>query len=135
MKTEIKNGLGNKPSLWMKLKNVGPAAVVTAAFIGPGTVTTATLAGVNYQYALLWAMLFSTLATMLLQEMSARIGIVTGQGLGAAIRETFQQPAGKVLAALLIVGALGVGNSAFQAGNITGASMGLEVLFGLTRQI
>ncbi|MBS3978054.1 MAG: Nramp family divalent metal transporter [Syntrophomonadaceae bacterium] len=134
MKTEIKNGIDNKPSLWMKLKNVGPAAVITAAFIGPGTVTTATLAGVNYQYALLWAMLFSTLATMLLQEMSARIGIVTGQGLGAAIRETFQQPAGKVLAALLIVSALGIGNSAFQAGNITGASMGLEVLFGLTRQ-
>ena len=134
MKTEIKNGIGNNTNFWTKLKNVGPAAVITAAFIGPGTVTTATLAGVNYQYALLWAMLFSTLATMLLQEMSARIGIVTGKGLGAAIREAFQQPAVKILAIILVVGALGVGNTAFQAGNITGASMGLEVLFGLTRQ-
>jgi NRAMP (natural resistance-associated macrophage protein)-like metal ion transporter len=133
LKTEIKNG-GNNTSFWTKLKNIGPAAVITAAFIGPGTVTTATLAGVNYQYALLWAMLFSTLATMLLQEMSARIGIVTGKGLGAAIREAFQQPAAKILAIILVVGALGVGNTAFQAGNITGASMGLEVLFGLTRQ-
>ncbi|MEW6661140.1 MAG: Nramp family divalent metal transporter [Bacillota bacterium] len=134
MKPEIKNGIGSNTSLWIKLKHIGPAAVVTAAFIGPGTVTTATMAGVNYKYALLWAMLFSTIATMLLQEMSARVGIVTGKGLGTAIRETFQQPAAKAFAVLLIVAAIGVGNSAFQGGNITGASMGLEVLFGLTRK-
>lgn len=34
-----------------RFKNMGPAAIVTSAFIGPGTITTTTLAGVNYQYA------------------------------------------------------------------------------------
>lgn len=60
----------------------GPATLVTAAFIGPGTVITASLAGANYGYALLWALLFSVFATMVLQEMAARLGIVTGRGLG-----------------------------------------------------
>jgi Mn2+/Fe2+ NRAMP family transporter len=39
------------------LKNIGPGVLVSAAFIGPGTVTVCTLAGVNFQYALLWALL------------------------------------------------------------------------------
>lgn len=104
-----------------RLRHIGPAAVVTAAFIGPGTVTTCTLAGVSYKYALLWTMLFSTVATIILQEMSARIGIVTGKGLGAAIKETYDNPTLRALASVLIVGAIGVGNAAFQSGNITGA--------------
>nr|WP_237712996.1 divalent metal cation transporter [Alishewanella agri] len=58
----------------------GPATLVTAAFIGPGTVVTASLAGANFGYALLWALLFSVLATLILQEMAARLGIVTGRG-------------------------------------------------------
>ncbi|RKO65858.1 Nramp family divalent metal transporter [Desulfofundulus salinus] len=124
-----------KNNFWTRLKNVGPAAVVSAAFIGPGTVTTATLAGVQFKYALLWAMLFSTIATMILQEMSARVGIVTGKGLGTAIKNTFEQPAARLAAVLLIVAAIGVGNSAFQSGNISGASMGLQVLFGATKQV
>jgi manganese transport protein len=62
---------------------------VAAAFIGPGTVTTATLAGANYGYTLLWALTFSIIATLVLQEMSARLGVVTGEGLGEAIRARF----------------------------------------------
>jgi len=122
-------------SLWQKLSNVGPGAIVAAAFIGPGTVTTCTLAGVNFKYGLLWAMLFSTIATIILQEMSARLGIVTGKGLGGAIRGAFESnPISKLLVMILVIAALGIGNSAFQSGNITGASMGLEVVLGGTRQ-
>lgn len=47
-------------------RNLGPGAIVTAAFIGPGTVTTSTLAGANFGYALLWALLFATFATIIL---------------------------------------------------------------------
>ncbi|MGK7311468.1 MAG: divalent metal cation transporter, partial [Candidatus Longimicrobiales bacterium M2_2A_002] len=65
---------------------IGPGAVVAAAFIGPGTVTTATLAGAGYGYTLLWALTFSLLATLVLQEMAARLGLVTGEGLGEAVR-------------------------------------------------
>lgn len=48
----------HKKSLAEKLKGMGPAAIVTSAFVGPGTITTTTLAGVNFKYALLWAILF-----------------------------------------------------------------------------
>ena len=41
-----------------RLKNIGPGAMVAAAFIGPGTVATATIAGARFGYTLLWAMLF-----------------------------------------------------------------------------
>ena len=49
-------------------KNIGPGVLVTAAFIGPGTVTLCTLAGVNFGYTLLWAMTLSIVATIVLQE-------------------------------------------------------------------
>ena len=64
----------------------GPSAMVTAAFIGPGTLTVCTLAGVNFGYDLLWVLLFAVLATVILQSMASRLGIVTKSGLGEAIR-------------------------------------------------
>ena len=51
-----------KKTFMQKLKNMGPAAIITSAFIGPGTITTATLVGVKFQYALLWAVVFSGIA-------------------------------------------------------------------------
>ena len=66
----------------MKFNQIGPAVLVTAAFIGPGTVISASLAGTHFGYALIWALVFSVIATIILQEMTARLGIVTGQGLG-----------------------------------------------------
>lgn len=125
-----------RKTLWQKIASIGPGAIVVAAFIGPGTVTTCTLAGVNYKYALLWAMLFSTIATIILQEMSARIGIVANKGLGSTIRETFEEnPTAKFIVIALVIAALGIGNSAFQSGNISGASMGLQVIFGGSKQV
>lgn len=109
-----------------KLRNIGPGAMVAAAFIGPGTVTTATIAGASYGYTLLWAIIFSILATLLLQEMSARLGLVGGMGVGEAIRAKLH---GKLLffgAAFLVIGAILIGNAAYEAGNITGAVLGFE---------
>lgn len=63
-----------------KLKAIGPGAVITASFIGPGTVTSCTKAGASFGYALLWTVLFSTITTIVLQEMSARLGIITQKG-------------------------------------------------------
>ena len=59
------------------LNNVGPGVLVSAAFIGPGTLTLTecTLGGVNSQYALLWALLLSIIACIVLQEMAARLRI------------------------------------------------------------
>ena len=57
--------------------NIGPGPLVAAAFIGPGTVTLCTLAGVNFGYTLLWVMVLSVIATIVLQEMSARLGLIS----------------------------------------------------------
>ncbi|WP_198677127.1 Nramp family divalent metal transporter [Aliidiomarina iranensis] len=113
----------------MKLK-FGPATLVAAAFIGPGTVVTASLVGANYGYALLWALLFAIAATIVLQEMAARIGVVTQQGLGENLRLAVQQPLLRQLFILLVVAAVVVGNSAYQGGNLTGASLGARSLWG-----
>lgn len=114
--------------------SMGPAALVAAAFIGPGTVVTASLAGANFGYALLWALVFSVLATMVLQEMAARLGVVTGKGLGENIRAAISQPTLRLLVVVLIFAAVIVGNSVYQAGNISGARMGLADLLPIDGQ-
>jgi len=109
---------------------IGPGALVTAAFIGPGTITTCTLAGASFGYALLWGMVFSVAATIILQEMAARLGIISHNGLGEALRTHFSKPASKLFTAILVISAITIGNAAFQTGNLLGASLGLETLFG-----
>ena len=114
----------------MKLP-IGPGALVTAAFIGPGTVTACTLAGADFGYALLWALVFATAATIIMQEMSARLGVITGRGLGEALMAGAGNQALKFAVAGLVVVALALGNAAYQAGNLTGAALGGEAIFGL----
>jgi NRAMP (natural resistance-associated macrophage protein)-like metal ion transporter len=87
-------------------KNTGPGTLVAAAFIGPGTVTVCTLAGVNFGYSLLWAMTLSIIATVVLQEMSARLGIISQKGLAELIRTEIKNPVFKLLAILLVFSAI-----------------------------
>ncbi len=111
-------------------KKIGPGVLVAAAFIGPGTVTACTLAGVSFGYALLWAMLLSIIATLVLQEMAARLGIVTQKGLAEVIKAALPNKVSKYLVLGLILSAIVLGNAAYEAGNIGGATLGLEALFG-----
>ncbi len=111
-------------------KNIGPGPLVAAAFIGPGTVTMCTIAGVSFGYALLWAMLLSIIATVVLQEMAARLGIITQKGLSEIIREEIKQPILKWVTVILILSAIVIGNAAYEAGNISGGVLGLETIFG-----
>ncbi|MDA9290146.1 Nramp family divalent metal transporter, partial [Polaribacter sp.] len=111
-------------------KNIGPGTLVAAAFIGPGTVTLCTLAGVNFGFNLLWAMLLSVIATIILQEMAARLGVVSQKGLSEVIREEINIPFIKQFITLLILGAIVVGNASYEAGNISGGILGLETIFG-----
>ncbi|MCA1799139.1 MAG: Nramp family divalent metal transporter, partial [Xanthomonadaceae bacterium] len=108
----------------------GPGFLVAAAFIGPGTVTTASLAGARYGFALAWAVLAAIAATLILQEMSARLGAVGRVGLGEAIRTGIANPVGRFLATGLALLGITFGNAAYQAGNLTGAALGLEALAG-----
>ncbi len=112
-------------------RGLGPGIVVTAAFIGPGTVTTATLAGARFGVTLLWALAFATVATIVLQEMSARLGLTTGAGLGQALRATKGPPWLGVSLAALAGTAVVSGVAAYEAGNLTGAGLGLEAVTGV----
>lgn len=104
--------------------------MIAAAFIGPGTVTACTLAGVSFGFALLWAMLFSILSTMVLQEMAARLGIITQKGLAQIIREVLITKWLRMVVLTLILLAIIVGNAAYEGGNIGGATLGMVALFG-----
>ena len=117
------------------MRRFGPGLVVAAAFIGPGTITTASVAGAQFGFSLLWAIVFAVVATLVLQEMSARLGLISGQGLAEALRSTFKQPVLGGAATALVIVAIGFGNAAYEAGNILGAAMGLEVLSGLPRSL
>lgn len=111
----------------------GPGILVTAAFIGPGTITTASSAGANFGFALLWALLFSVFATIVLQEMSARLGLVTRAGLAEAMRNTFHSKLFGRLSVLLVVVAVGFGNAAYEAGNIAGAALAVTQISDIGR--
>ncbi|MDB9755562.1 Nramp family divalent metal transporter [Winogradskyella sp.] len=112
------------------LKNIGPGPLVAAAFIGPGTVTVCTLAGVNFGYTLLWAMVLSIIATIVLQEMAARLGVVSQKGLSEIIRSEIKNPTLRLFAIILILSAIVVGNAAYEASNISGGALGMQTLFG-----
>ncbi|MFK8019807.1 MAG: Nramp family divalent metal transporter [Pseudomonadales bacterium] len=114
----------------MKRIPLGPGALVAAAFIGPGTVTACTLAGANFGYALMWALLFATLATIVLQDMAARLGAGAQLGLGEAIVRASDGKPWKWPAAALIFTALAIGNSAYEAGNLAGGALGIAAIVG-----
>ena len=105
--------------------------ISAAAFIGPGTVTTASLAGANFGFHLVWALLFSVFATIVLQDMAARLGVASGQGLASAMKEMAYKPWLKNAFILLIVSAIGIGNAAYESGNLTGAAIGLDAFIDI----
>ena len=108
----------------------GTGLLITAAFIGPGTVVTASRAGAATGFQLLWAVLFSVVATCVLQSMAARLGLVTKGGISAAVKSVFKTIwLQRVLLGLVLVAIL-YGNTAYQTGNLLGAVQGLEILLG-----
>lgn len=103
-------------------------SIIAAAFIGPGTVTAAASAGADFGYALLWALLFSTIACLVLQEASGRLTVVSGKSLGEALRQRY--PAGWRRGAILVLvlGAVVLGCAAYEAGNILGGVAGAVLM-------
>ena len=111
-----------------RLINILFWSVISAAFIGPGTVTTAASAGAGFGYALIWALIFSTAACFVLQEASARITTVSGMNLGQAMRQEYgSSTSGKCIISLALIAIIS-GCAAFEAGNILGAVAGISLV-------
>jgi Mn2+/Fe2+ NRAMP family transporter len=111
-------------------KNLGPGPLIAAAFIGPGTVTLCTLAGVKFGMSLLWTLLIAVLASIKLQSMAVKIGIIGKKSITEALKDEISNPVIKYIIITLIFMTILIGNTAYEAGNISGAVMGLETLFG-----
>lgn len=111
-----------------KISSVILWSVISAAFIGPGTVTTAVSAGSQFQLQLLWAVVFATIACIVLQEVSARITIATSLSLGGAIEKKFGEQKGFWIK-WFVGGSVVLGCAAYEAGNILGGTAGLLLLF------
>jgi manganese transport protein len=108
-------------------------SVIPAAFIGPGTVATAAAAGAGHGFRLLWALAFSTVACLVLQEASARLTVVSGRDLGQAIRERFGGGALEGVVPVAVLAAVVLGCGAYEAGNLLGGVTGAVLATGLPR--
>lgn len=110
-------------------------SVLSAAFIGPGTITTAASAGSGFGYTLLWALVFSTLACVVLQEASARLTIVSGKNLGRAIRDRFQSTTIGKFTGYLVLASILLGCAAYEAGNILGGVAGASLIINASTAV
>ncbi len=120
-------------SILKKMKNLGPGLLITAAFIGPGTITTCSLSGASFGYSILWGITFSIIATYILQEMTIRLGIIGKQSLGEALRKQFQSKLARFISIFLVIAAIVIGNAAYETGNILGASLGLIEITNISK--
>lgn len=125
-----------KYSLAEKIKAVGPGILVVGSFIGPGTVTSATRAGANFGYTLLWSVIFSVIAVIVMQEMSARLGIVTHNGIAEElVKETRDTPILRWCGVTLVSLAITLGGVAYMGGDLTGTALGISTLTGIPTKI
>ncbi len=110
-------------------------SVISAAFIGPGTITTAASSGTKFGFNLLWALIFSTIACLTLQEAGARITVVSGSDLGQAIQKQFSNSKYRIFVFFLVIGAIILGCAAYEAGNILGSVAGASLNLNISPKI
>jgi manganese transport protein len=119
------------PALLANLKSrqalswFGPAFVASIAYIDPGNFGTNLIAGTGFGYKLLWVLLWSNLMAILIQYLSAKLGIATGATLPQNCREHFSRPTGIALWVAAELSALATDLAEF-----LGAALGFYLLFG-----
>lgn len=116
-----------RPLLFLAL--IGPGIITSAADNDAGGIITYTQAGAKYRYDLLWVIVLITFVLAMVQEMSARMGVVTQKGLGELIRENFG-----VKWTMFALGTLLLANLATTVAEFAGLAASLEI-FGITRFI
>ncbi|MCL5946432.1 MAG: Nramp family divalent metal transporter [Chloroflexi bacterium] len=118
-----------RPRLLVFLAVVGPGIISQSAGNDAGGVTTYAIAGAQFGYGLLWILILTTISYAVTQEMGARMGIVTGKGLGELIRERYGPRW-----TLLAVGVLTITNLGDTAADVAGIGAALQ-LFGVTKYV
>src|SRR3954453_5712851 len=105
---------------------MGPAYLVSVGYMDPGNWATDLEGGARFGYALIWVLLMSNLMAVLLQTLSARLGVVTGHDLAQACRAEYSRPVNFVLWLLAEV-AIGATDLA----EVLGTIIALKLLFGM----
>ena len=129
MATALRRYRFERTRLLLLLSVIGPGIITANVDNDAGGITTYSVAGARYGYAFLWMMPLVAIALIVVQEMSARLGIVTGKGLGDLIRETM-----RLRITVLILGLLLLVNLANTVSEFAGVAASLEI-FGVSKFI
>src|SRR5271155_271611 len=105
---------------------VGPAVIVSIAYMDPGNFATNIQAGAKYGYGLLWVVLLANLIAMLFQALSAKLGIVTGRNLAELCRDEFAPPLVWTMWAVSEIAAMATDLAEF-----IGGAIGLSLLLNI----
>ena len=105
---------------------LGPAFIAAVAYIDPGNFATNIAGGAKYGYLLLWVVLAANLMAMLVQTLSAKLGIATGRNLPETCRDNFSRPVS--IALWIQAEAIAM---ATDLAEVLGAALGLHLLFGM----
>src|SRR5659263_543480 len=124
----INTGEFNNFSFFTKIKQIskflGPAFVVSVAYIDPGNFATNISGGSKFNYALIWVVLWSNLMAIFLQTMSAKLGIATGHNLPEMCAKVFKRSTNWIFWVIAEVGAMVTDLAEF-----LGGTLGLYLLF------
>jgi manganese transport protein len=110
-------------ALWPFL---GPAFIAAVAYVDPGNFATNIAGGAEFGYLLLWVIVSANLMAMLVQAMSAKLGIATGRNLPEVCRERFPRPVSRALWVQAELVAM-----ATDLAEVVGAALGIHLLFGI----
>jgi len=124
--TAVLVGESKKSGLARLLPFLGPAFIAGVAYMDPGNFATNIQAGAQYGYLLLWVILASNLTAMLIQTLSAKLGIATGLNLAEHCREQFPRRLTLLMWVLMELVAMATDLAEF-----LGAALGLNLLFGI----
>jgi manganese transport protein len=108
------------------LRYLGPGFIVTVGFIDPGNWATNIEGGSRFGYDLLWVITLSTIMLIVLQNFSAKIGIVTGRSLAANIHSNMPRPVSAFLGFTIFIACI-----ATDIAELLGGALGFHLLFGL----
>lgn len=123
---QVLAGQGQRGALGRLLPFLGPAVIASVAYMDPGNFATTIQGGAKFGYTLLWVVVASNLMAMLIQTLSAKLGIATGLNLAEQCRERFPRPLTWIMWALMELVAMATDLAEF-----LGAALGFHLLFGM----
>jgi manganese transport protein len=123
---EVLSGKSRKNRLGRLLPFLGPAFIASVAYLDPGNFAANLQGGAQFGYTLLWVVVASNLMAMILQSLSAKLGIATGKNLAELCREAYPRPVVIALWVLMEIVAMATDLAEF-----VGAAVGFNLLFGM----